>query len=109
MCRSVPHTPQAPILMSAAFFGTSGQGTERITGSQPGPSNVETRICSIARPLAMGGLFRIAPQRVRDIFRQGGTRGIHHNGEKIVIANDAEEIDDALLAEFGDGAAPGCV
>ena len=27
MCRSVPHTPQAPIWMRAAFFGTRGRGT----------------------------------------------------------------------------------
>src|SRR5712692_10331797 len=51
MCRSVPQTPQAPILMSAALLGMSGQGTVRITGAAPGPSKVETRICSIARRL----------------------------------------------------------
>src|SRR5439155_18828205 len=49
MCKSVPQTPQAPILISAAFLGTWGQGTVRITGLAPGPSKVETRICSIAR------------------------------------------------------------
>ena len=40
----MPHTPQAPILISAAFFGTSGHGTVRITGGAPGPSKVATRI-----------------------------------------------------------------
>src|SRR5215467_2964474 len=44
MCKSVPHTPQAPTLMSAACLGTCGQGTVRITGSAPGASKVATRI-----------------------------------------------------------------
>jgi hypothetical protein len=44
MCWSVPHTPQAPIFISAPFGGTFGQATSRITGSAPGPSNVVTRI-----------------------------------------------------------------
>src|SRR4051812_33597425 len=35
--------------MSAAFFGTSGQGTVRITGGAPGPSNVATRIFSFGK------------------------------------------------------------
>jgi hypothetical protein len=43
MCRSVPQTPQAPIWISAAFFGTLGLGTSRITGGAPGPSKVATR------------------------------------------------------------------
>src|SRR6516225_6057756 len=45
MWRSVPQTPQAPIWISAAFFGISGQGTLWITGLAPGPEKVETRIC----------------------------------------------------------------
>ena len=44
MCWSVPQTPHAPILISAAFFGTSGHGTVRITGGAPGPSKVATRM-----------------------------------------------------------------
>ena len=47
MCRSVPHTPHAPIWISAAFFGTSGHGTVRITGGAPGPAKVATRIASL--------------------------------------------------------------
>src|SRR4030095_9016447 len=46
MCWSVPHTPQAPILISAALVGTSGHGTVRITGGAPGPSKVATRVLS---------------------------------------------------------------
>ena len=38
MCWSVPHTPQAPIWISAPFGGTFGHGTSRMTGSAPGPS-----------------------------------------------------------------------
>src|SRR6516164_1622662 len=45
MCKSVPQTPQAPILISAAFLPTFGHGTLRITGFAPGPSWVQTRIC----------------------------------------------------------------
>jgi hypothetical protein len=30
--------------MSAAFFCTCGQGTERMTGSAPGPAKVATRM-----------------------------------------------------------------
>src|SRR6516165_4757058 len=44
ICRSVPHTPHAPILISAAFRGTSGHGTRCITGGAPGPAKVATRI-----------------------------------------------------------------
>src|SRR5215472_713635 len=44
MCRSVPQTPQAPIWSTAAFLGTDGQATLRITGAAPGPSKVATRI-----------------------------------------------------------------
>ena len=38
ICRSVPQTPQAPTLISAALFGIFGHGTLRITGCAPGPS-----------------------------------------------------------------------
>ena len=51
MCWSVPQTPHAPILISAAFFGTSGHGTVRMTGGAPGPSNVATRMASRATPI----------------------------------------------------------
>src|SRR2546427_2624708 len=44
MWRSVPHTPHAPILISAAFFGTFGHGTLRMTGGAPGPAKVATRM-----------------------------------------------------------------
>src|SRR5262249_4004456 len=44
MCRSVPHTPQAPILISAAFAPMSGHGTLRKTGGAPGPAKVATRV-----------------------------------------------------------------
>src|ERR1700710_2507915 len=44
MCRSVPQTPHAPTLISAAFFGIFGHGTSRMTGRAPGPSYVHTRI-----------------------------------------------------------------
>ena len=40
MCRSVPQTPQAPILMRADFADIFGQATCRMTGSAPGPSKV---------------------------------------------------------------------
>src|SRR5258708_4531135 len=45
MCRSVPHTPHAATVNSAALRGTAGRATLRITGGAPGPSNVATRIC----------------------------------------------------------------
>ena len=38
ICRSVPHTPQAPTLINAALFGIFGHGTLRMTGCAPGPS-----------------------------------------------------------------------
>jgi hypothetical protein len=38
MCRSVPQTPQAPILINAAFLPTFGHGTVRMIGCAPGPS-----------------------------------------------------------------------
>ena len=44
MWRSVPHTPQAPIWIRAAFAGTCGRGTSRITGGAPGPAKVATRM-----------------------------------------------------------------
>ena len=47
MCRSVPHTPQAPIWIRAALRGTGGRGTSWMTGAAPGPANVATRIFSI--------------------------------------------------------------
>ena len=47
MCRSVPHTPQAPIWINAAFSGTCGRGTSWMTGAAPGPANVATRIVLI--------------------------------------------------------------
>src|SRR5438309_9694575 len=54
MCKSVPHTPQAPILMSAALRPTSGHGTERMTGGAPGPAKVATRIM-LARMTSLRG------------------------------------------------------
>jgi hypothetical protein len=48
MCWSVPQTPQAPILISAAFFGTAGHGTVSITGLAPGPAKVATRMSGFA-------------------------------------------------------------
>ena len=56
MCRSVPQTPQAPILMSAALLEPFGHGTVWITGWAPGPAKVETRICSIAPSRAAANL-----------------------------------------------------
>jgi hypothetical protein len=53
MCWSVPQTPQAPILIRAAFGGTRGQGTSCITGSAPGPAKVVTRIGGFALALAV--------------------------------------------------------
>src|SRR5947209_2655601 len=50
MCRSVPQTPQAPTVNSAAFDGTVGRGTVRMSGDVPGPANVATRTCCIVRP-----------------------------------------------------------
>src|SRR5262245_45034932 len=41
--------------MSAAFLGIWGQATVRMTGAEPGPSNVETRICFMPVPLVALG------------------------------------------------------
>ena len=49
MCRSVPQTPQAPIWISAAFFGICGHGTVRMTGVAPGAAKVATRMVSLRR------------------------------------------------------------
>ncbi|MEY9223690.1 hypothetical protein ABH974_004113 [Bradyrhizobium ottawaense] len=48
ICRSVPQTPQAPTLISAALRPTFGHGTVRMTGSEPGPAWVQTRMDSMA-------------------------------------------------------------
>ena len=59
MCRSVPHTPQAPMRISAALGPTFGRGTVRITGAEPGPSNVATLTSDIESP----PVLRARPRR----------------------------------------------
>ena len=56
MCRSVPHTPQAPIWISAALRGTAGRATSRITGGAPGPAKVATRtVVMLSRSFSLNG------------------------------------------------------
>ena len=43
-----PQTPQAPTLSSAPLWPTFGHGTVLMTGSEPGPAWVQTRICGMA-------------------------------------------------------------
>src|ERR1700752_5501677 len=52
MCWSVPQTPQAPILISAAFLGTAGHGTVRITGGAPGTSEGATRMEALGKSIS---------------------------------------------------------
>src|SRR5205814_1339624 len=52
---------------------------------------------------------RITLQRLRYAIRQRCPRRVQHDRQKIVIADDPEQIDDALLAEFGNRAGVGRV
>src|SRR5271155_5512916 len=91
MCRSVPHTPQAPILISAAFAPTFGHGTVRISGLAPGPAKVETRICSMpAFSFLLSGSVAQLANRV-----DGGNNALRdRNNDQVGFAAEGEEIMD---------------
>src|SRR5580658_8327594 len=84
MCRSVPHTPQAPILISAAFPEIFGHGTVRISGAAPGPAKVQTRICSIA--VSSRHFQRGVSHLLQSIERQSW----HHVAYREAVVGDVE-------------------
>src|SRR5829696_608502 len=69
MCWSVPQTPQAPILISAAFFGTAGHGTVSMTGLAPGPAKVATRMSGFAMASSRLLLQELAVNAVLEVAR----------------------------------------
>ena len=80
MCRSVPQTPQAPILIRADFGDIFGQATRRMTGSAPGPSKVATRIRSMSASPFFG--------RGRSSPRHDHLRLRHDRSELAVLPDD---------------------
>src|SRR5258708_28512445 len=55
------------------------------------------------------GSLRLTLERFGHVIRQSRPGRIHYNRQKIVVSDYAEKIDDALLAEPGDGTAVGRV
>src|SRR5258707_8113098 len=55
------------------------------------------------------GSLRLTLERFGNVIRQSRPGRIHYNRQKIVVSDYAEKIDDALLAELGDGTAVGRV
>src|SRR5262249_53582663 len=65
--------------MSAAFFGTFGHGTERSTGSAPGPAKVATRMALLRMgssdgAYSLSALLRVMEERPRKRYDQDARR-----------------------------------
>src|SRR6516225_9600391 len=85
MCRSVPHTPQAPIWMSAAFLGIFGHSTDRITGSAPGPAKVATRMVLLRMEVSevrqtLSALLHAMEERSRNRYDHSDSRQCRYSG-----------------------------
>src|SRR5260370_26085488 len=77
--------------MSAAFLGTSGHGTARITGAAPGPAKVETRICSMRRASSGGASLASAQRRVGQFLQCLKRQPLDHFAHGKTFGGDIED------------------
>src|SRR6266852_4418364 len=92
-----------------SVFGSFGARTAASAPTLPLPLRSRKRAKERAPASVRISERLLMSSRLRAAFGQRGPRGVHDYRKEIVVADDAQQIDHALLAEFCHGAPIGGV